>query len=101
MTTESSKIFVQPRTINTLPWNYKEAYMNFRMVIAIMFLILLLAFGIFQEIYLDKVFSQFDSMLEELTNPPTANTISPRQYKSRSGGINSIAKWRCFCPTFR
>lgn len=44
--------------------------MNFRLVIAIMFLILLLAFGIFQEIYLDKVFSQFDSMLEELTNPP-------------------------------
>lgn len=45
--------------------------MNFRMIAALVFLILLLTFGILQEVYLDKVFEDFESRLSDISNVTT------------------------------
>lgn len=40
--------------------------MQVRMIVAIVFFILLIACGLFQEFYLDKIFSDFNKMLDEI-----------------------------------
>ena len=42
--------------------------MNFKMIVAIIFLILLLTCGILQEYYVRGIFADFETMLEEIAN---------------------------------
>ncbi|NCC88499.1 MAG: DUF4363 family protein, partial [Clostridia bacterium] len=72
--------------------------MNFRMIVAIIFLILLLACGILQEYYVRGVFADFEVMLDEIANTPDGYYNLDLIIETKDWWDNKHRKMELFLP---